>query len=108
MRAGKLRHLVTIQNFSQTQNQYGEVITEWIDGPRIRASVEPLRGREYFAAAQVNAETTYRVRCRYHPELATDDATSKRLTVQGMTLEIEAVLDVELKHEWMEIICHTD
>lgn len=106
MRAGRLRHRVTIQTSKRTQDRYGSVIHEWIDGPEIWASVEPIRGREYFAAQQVQSETTFRVRCRYHPELVGPNANTRRLIFEGRIFEIEAVLDTAMRHRQLEIMCH--
>jgi SPP1 family predicted phage head-tail adaptor len=73
MQAGKLRHKIVIQ-----QNQFvldeagkaqrddvGAPIDNWVDIWSCRASIEPLSGREFFAAAQVQAEqvTRFRIRC---------------------------------------------
>ncbi|MBO8183770.1 MAG: phage head closure protein, partial [Archaeoglobus sp.] len=48
MRAGELRHRITIQQMQDTQNEYGEPTKEWVDAATVWASIEGLRGREYF------------------------------------------------------------
>lgn len=66
IRAGKLRHLVTIQAPSETRDACGgEIPNGWTDFATVWASVEPLQGREYLAAAGVEARATTRIRIRY-------------------------------------------
>ena len=66
MRAGELRHRVTIQRqLVPGKDDLNADIIEWADIATVWAAVEPLTGREYFAAQQVNAEITVRVRIRY-------------------------------------------
>lgn len=66
MQAGRLRHVITIEEPVETQDATGAMTTvwqTWADG--VRASIEDVSTREQFAAAQVQAEITTRVRIRY-------------------------------------------
>lgn len=66
MRAGALRHQVTIQQPVETQNAYGEPKVRWQDvATGVWAGIEPIRGREFFAAKQINAEIEARVTLRH-------------------------------------------
>jgi len=65
MQAGELRHRVTIQSKVVTQNTYGEEELAWSDVATGWAAVEPLAGREYLEAKQVQADVTTRIRMRY-------------------------------------------
>lgn len=69
MRAGRLRHRVRLQRRVETQQATGEITWSWADLAEVWASVEPVAGREYFAAAQVQSEITTRIRIRYRPGL---------------------------------------
>lgn len=106
MRAGRLRHRVTIQTYQTTRDAYGAEIKDWIDGPTIWASVEPINGREYFAAAQANAETSVRIRCRYRADLASATGTTHRLAYQGRVYKIDSVIDRDMRHIQLEVMCH--
>jgi len=46
-------------------DEYGEPLDDPIEVCNIWAAIEPLQGREYFAAMQVNADVTTRIRIRY-------------------------------------------
>jgi len=67
----RLRHLVTIQEPVETQDAYGSPTVRWqtVAGG-VWASIEPLRGREYFAAKQINAEVEARIGLRYRNDLS--------------------------------------
>jgi SPP1 family predicted phage head-tail adaptor len=65
MRSGKLRHRVVIKKPVETQNTFGEPEVRWQDFATVWAAIEPLRGREYFAAKQINAEVEANVTIRY-------------------------------------------
>lgn len=65
MRAGKLRHLVTIQSRTEGTNSFNEPRPVWKDFATVYASIEPLSGREFFAAQQAQSDITHRVRMRY-------------------------------------------
>jgi SPP1 family predicted phage head-tail adaptor len=101
MRAGDLRHRVTIQLPVESQNDFGEVITTWQDYKTVWAVVLPLTGREYFASRQVNAEVTVQIQMRYIPGI-----TPKMRVVEGSKVyEIEAVMDVEGKKKELQLLC---
>ena len=70
MRAGMLRHRITIQKQSFTQNDYGEQVGTWNDDIHCWANIMPLRGQEYFMGRESNLPQTqsamsHRVRMRY-------------------------------------------
>lgn len=69
MLAGRLRHRVTLQRRVETQQATGEVTWSWADVAEVWASVEPLQGREYLAAAQVQSGLSTRIRLRHRPGL---------------------------------------
>lgn len=68
MRAGRLRNKVTLQRRAETRNAVGEIEVAYVDVLDAWASIEPILGREYFAAQQVQADVTTRIRVRYMPE----------------------------------------
>jgi len=87
MRAGRLRHRVTIQRYTVTQNDYGEEVESWTTHATRWAAVEPLTGREYFDAQQMTAEVSLRVRVRH--DSTTEALTARdRISHDGRTLEI--------------------
>jgi SPP1 family predicted phage head-tail adaptor len=64
------------------------------------ASIEPLNGREFFAAQQVNAEVTARIRLRYLP------GVTRQMQVKfgSRTFAIESVINVEERNRELQLM----
>lgn len=66
MRAGKLRHKVTIQARGEVQDPVsGEMVPGWTDFAPVWASIEPLSARDFIAAQANQSEITARIVIRY-------------------------------------------
>jgi SPP1 family predicted phage head-tail adaptor len=65
VKIGKLRHSITIQQVAETQDSDGSVIETWSSFANAQASIEPISGREYFAAQSTQTDVTHRVSLRY-------------------------------------------
>lgn len=104
MRAGKLRHIVTIQALPDdpVTNDAGQLVSDWTDfATNVWAAVEPLIGRELFTAQQVNSEVTSQIRMRY---IAGMD-TRKRVVFEGVHYNVLSVIDPELRHIELQLLC---
>lgn len=62
-----LRHVVTVQVPSQSQDDTGQMSSAYTDLATIRAKIHPLSGREFIAAQQVHAEVTTRITAYWQP-----------------------------------------
>lgn len=69
MRAGLLRHRLTIQIPSKSRNDFGELIESWNDWATVWGSIEPNLGKRYFEAKQANSEVQGLIRIRYRTGL---------------------------------------
>lgn len=70
IRAGRLNRLVTLQQRaagSPQQFATGEPDETWVDVAQVWASVEPLVGREFYEAQQVQSSVTAKLRLRWRP-----------------------------------------
>jgi len=74
MRAGSLRHVVTVQKPIPDTN------IEWEDVLTCNAAIEPLSVREQFVASQEHASATHRIRTRYRSEIAVRDGSMRVIT----------------------------
>jgi len=101
VRSGRLRHRVTIQQPVVAVNGYGERITTWSTVAVVWAAVEPLRGREFFDAEQVQAEISHRVVLRYRSGLT----TTMRLLHLTRVLHIGTIIDVDERHRELQLMC---
>ena len=74
MRAGSLRHRVTIQRYELAVDEYGAPLRResWKGVSTVWASVEAVSGREFFASQQAQSEVTQRIRIRYRPDVTAD------------------------------------
>ncbi len=101
MRAGELRHRVTIQQKSVVRGTYGEEDVAWTDVATVWGSVEPLQGREFIEAKQTQAEITTRIRIRYRSGISPE----MRAVWDGHIYDIEAVIDVGGRKRELQLMC---
>lgn len=110
MQAGTLRHLITLQRSTEVQDTAGQIEQDYEDIETVRASIEPLSGREYIAAQQVQAEVTTRIQVRYRPGF---DATARILHLDDSGENVEAdIYDVQAAlpdpvsgRRWITFLC---
>jgi len=72
MRAGELRHRITLQKPSHSRDDFKEMDTSHSDVATVRAAIEWQSGRRYVEAAQVNAEVQGIIRIRYRSDVESD------------------------------------
>lgn len=100
MDAGQLDQRVTLQSRSVATDANGQDTITWVDVATVWAQCQALRGREFFAAAQVQQEQTVKVRIRYRADVV----QTMRLVWQGRAHDITGVVPVGRK-EMLEIMC---
>jgi len=102
MRAGKLRHRITLQRNNPTRNFIGDPVPHWEDYATVDAEVCPLKGREFFDAQQVNAELTTRVRLRWLPGVKAEH----RVKFNDRILEIASPpINVDERNRELVLMC---
>lgn len=99
MRAGQLRHRVTIQTLAEVQNAFGEVPQLWQDAVECWASIEPLSGRELFAAQQVRPEVTHRITMRYR-----EIGPKNRIMFGTRAFHIDSILNKDERNVMLTIM----
>ncbi len=65
MRAGELRHQITIQMATTGRDSVGERTMTWTSGRNTWAGIWPVRGREYFESQQLQSNITHKIRIRH-------------------------------------------
>lgn len=98
---GRLRHRVTIQDYTSSRDSFGAETKEWNDFAIVSASVEPLSGKELFAAQQLHAETTTMIVMRYCEGLN----TSMRVLFKSKEYDILHVSNKEERDIAMYLLC---
>ena len=106
MRAGSLRHRITIQTKTVTRNSYGEESVTWSDNINCWASIEPIRGNEYFSAQQIQSGVTHRITIRYRT-LADGTAINPNCRVEYGTryFNIQSVLNPSERDISLQLMC---
>ena len=102
MYAGRLDTRITVERPETTRDAFGGVVEGWGLVASTWAAVEPLTGRELFAAQATQSETTYRLTTRY---MAGVDASCRVLLDDGRVLNITAVIDERNQHRFMQLMC---
>lgn len=87
MRAGELRQRITIEEFTETQGDMGDIIEEWVEFATVWADIQPLRGREYWDAQQAQSEVTGEIHIRHRNDLSPE----MRVKYDGRTFQIDSI-----------------
>jgi SPP1 family predicted phage head-tail adaptor len=102
VRAGQLRHRVTLQSPVVSTNSLGEeIIASWADEATVPASIEPLSVREYFAAHQLAMATSHLVRLRARPEVK----PKWRVLFGTRTFDVEGIRHVDERGIETQLLC---
>jgi len=104
MRAGKLKHLVTIQSPAGTRDAVGERTTSWVDVDDVMAAIMPVKVEERFVAPQLRGSITHKLHIRYSSEIAGVDSTW-RVVYGARAFTIDGVRDIEERHHMVELLC---
>ena len=102
MRAGRLRHRVTLLRPEISRDALGTPQTTWIDAGAVWAGVEPLRGREFHAARQEYSDVAVRVVIRYRAGIGAD----WRVDYDGRVLELVAPpINPDERNRELQLMC---
>ena len=87
MLAGKMDQRITLKSLTNETDALGAVIETWATLDTVWAEAKDLTGREFVAAAQVNAEVSARFRIRYR----TDVTPEMRIGWSGREYDIKSI-----------------
>ena len=104
MKAGQLRHRITIQQLSTTRDDYGGGVEAWADfATDIPASVQPLSGRELIAAQAAMSTVTTKFGMRYIQGVT----AAMRIVFGGEVYNMLPPIDPEMRHKELIIMAGT-
>jgi len=104
MKAGRLRHRITLETLLVELDSDGEQTETWVSfiPDYIPAEQIPLSGRELVASEAVSSKITTRWKIRYRPSVV----ASMRIRHRGDIFNIEAVVpDPESGRQWLTLHC---
>lgn len=101
MRAGDLNKRVTIERRATTQDTFGGQDATWSTVAVVWAGIQPMTGRELFAAQSVESEVTTQIVMRYQAGIT----AKMRVNYSGRLFNIHAVLDENERHRELTLLC---
>lgn len=101
IRAGDLRHSVTIERRSSTQDAAGEPVRTWTLVATRRAAIKRLPGSEVFSAQQNQG----RVPTVFLLRWLSGVLPAMRLTSGGKVYNITSARDPDGRLEMLEVVC---
>lgn len=106
MRAGRLRHRITVQQQATGRDGHGGKTGPWTDFMAdIPAAVEPIRGREFAALQAAQSDVSIRFRIRFTPGIT----AAMRVVWEGKAYEIVGPpIDLAGLHRELELMCQGD
>lgn len=101
MRAGELRHRITILQMVESKNEVKESILIPQPWKTVWASVEPLEiyGRENIEAQKIQPEVRYKITIRYLSGITPE----MKIDFKGRIFEIQNILNIGERNRYMEI-----
>ena len=99
MNAGKLRHRIIFET-PDYPNVSGTNEESWTTYAAVDASIEPIRGREWWEAQHENAEVTHRIKCRYTRGIT----PNMRIKYGNTFFDIQSVIDPSMRNISLEIM----
>jgi SPP1 family predicted phage head-tail adaptor len=101
LRAGLLRHKIEIQNKVIRRDSMGGEVVTWEAFTYAWASIEPLSGREYFAAHQTQSSITHKMKMRYQSGIR----PYHQIGWGGRSFNIDAVMNTEERNKELVLFC---
>lgn len=100
MRAGRLRHRLSLQSPTITNTSTGTITESWGTTATIWGSVEPLRGREFYDSALINSDITSRIVVRY----TSDIEPNYKIVFGTRTFLIVSIIDIDERNKEMNLM----
>lgn len=102
MPPGRYPHKVEIHGPTVIDNEIGEPVVTYHKVSQAYASIEPLRGREYWAAAQSQASVTHEVKMRLPDVMPTPE---HRIVFGTRCFDVKVVRNPGERNRELVILC---
>ena len=100
MRAGRLRHRITVQSVGSTYDAYGDLSDSWSTLASVWASISPISGREEDIASELSGVVTHSIRVRYRSGISEQN----RIQFGSRVFQIESVRNWNERNVYLEIL----
>jgi SPP1 family predicted phage head-tail adaptor len=103
MKIGDLREHIKIQKSTLTKDKNGNQVLKWEDYYTCASYVNNLSGKEYWEAAQVNAENEIFFIIRYSSEVKAMDTEHYRIEFRGQLYNITFIDNVQYRNRTLKL-----
>lgn len=105
IRAGRYNKVIKLQKRDykreKSTDTYGARTPIWRNVAEVRASVEPLQGREYFSGPFQMGENIIRIRIRYMEGVT----RQMRVKYENRIFDVYSVIDSFEQHKELQLMC---
>jgi len=95
------RHRISFEKEAKVPDGHKGFVVTWQTVCEVWASVDPLSGREYFYAQQIQNTISHRIRIRYRADIT----EAMRIKHAGRYFSIESIIDMGERREFLELRC---
>lgn len=102
--ADKLNNRITIQRCSIVSDSIGNRLQKWVDYYTCWAYVNNLSGKEYWAAAQSNAQHSLYFLIRYNSKVADLNSEQYRVKFRGQIYNLTFIDNVQYENKRLKMM----
>lgn len=103
MRAGQLKHRVSIERQTTAPDAYGQPQNTWSIIASRRASIVPTTGIEKYVKSGEASSTKFIITLRYESLLA-DLGSKDKFVHNGIDYDIKSIINVDLSNKKLEVM----
>ena len=101
MRAGALRHRLTLQTQSRSSDGGGGATVTWADTATVWGSINSLSGTELYEAQKINPKLTHEIEIRYRSGIS----PKMRAKYGSRIFNIESVQNKDERNAMLRLVC---
>lgn len=101
MNPGDLKCRVVIKKNNKIRNNFGEVTENWEVVAIVWANINPIAGKEFFAADTVNLNISHRIKMRYREDITPD----MRIEYKGRVFTINSIINEYELNTVLQLMC---
>lgn len=105
MKAGDLRHRITLQRAKTRTDERGRRITTWEDVAHIMAAMADVSQKNLYVAQAYHAEDILTFTIRYRGELRQEQRSFWRVLHRGTAYEIVQINALQYQGDYMRLQC---
>ena len=98
---GKLNKRITFRKYQDEKDEMNQSRKKLADYKTVWGSLYPVRGREFYEIQKLQGEVTHKCYVRYLEGIDSNCF----LSCGGKVYQIESVMDMDMEHKMLEILC---